>query len=200
MSDPRANANAKLTKRLLAVAGGAFLFAFTLVPLYRIACEKVFGIKLEQGSANAAVVGAMVVDRSRTVTVQFDANVSDGLGWSFAPGVPSMEVHPGEPAETFYVAANPADVAIVGNAVPSVAPNEASAYFAKTECFCFTEQLLRGQETRRMPVRFVVDPKLPADVSTITLSYRFFVNAAATERVAAAERVALATPTAEPAP
>ena len=187
MTDVRASANAKLTRRLLAVAGGAFLFAFTLVPLYRIACEQVFGIKLADGAANAGEVGAMVVDRSRTVTVQFDANVSDGLGWSFAPGVPSMEVHPGEPAETWFVAANPADVAIVGNAVPSVAPNEASAYFAKTECFCFTEQLLRGQETRRMPVKFVIDPKLPADVSTITLSYRFFVNAAATERVAAAE-------------
>ncbi|HET9484535.1 MAG TPA: cytochrome c oxidase assembly protein [Xanthomonadales bacterium] len=187
MTDVRASANAKLTRRLLAVAGGAFLFAFTLVPLYRIACEQVFGIKLSDGAANAGDVGAMTIDRSRTVTVQFDANVSDGLGWSFAPGVPSMEVHPGEPAETWFVAANPADVAIVGNAVPSVAPNEASAYFAKTECFCFTEQLLRGQETRRMPVKFVIDPKLPADVSTITLSYRFFVNAAATERVAAAE-------------
>jgi cytochrome c oxidase assembly protein subunit 11 len=185
VSDARRRANATLTKRLLAIAGGAFLFAFSLVPLYRIACERLLGIKLESGAANAAVVDAMGIDRTRTVTVQFDANVSDGLGWSFAPGVPSLEVHPGEAAETWFVAANPADVAIVGNAVPSIAPNVASGFFAKTECFCFTEQLLRGQETRRMPVRFVVDPKLPRDISTITLSYRFFVNEAATERVAA---------------
>ena len=184
MTDARASANAKLLKRLAGVAGAAFLFAFALVPLYRIACEQVLGIKLADGAADAAEVGAMAVDRTRTVTVQFDANVSDGLGWSFAPGVPSMEVHPGEPAETFFVAANPAAVAIVGNAVPSVAPAEASGHFAKTECFCFTEQLLRAQETRRMPVKFVVDPQLPRDVTTITLSYRFFVNEAATERVA----------------
>lgn len=194
MTDARARSNTTLLRRLLAVAGGAFLFAFALVPLYRIACEQVFGIKLGQGAANAAEVGAMAIDRSRTVTVQFDAGVSDGLGWSFAPSVASMEVHPGEPAQTHFVAANPAGVAIVGNAVPSVAPNVASGYFSKTECFCFTEQLLEAQETRNMVVRFVIDPKLPADVSTITLSYRFFINAAATERVARATLQAAPAP------
>ena len=185
MTDARARANAKLLRRLGLVAGGAFLFAFSLVPLYRIACEQLLGIKLAEGAANASAVEAMTVDTSRTVTVQFDANVGDGLGWSFAPGVPSLEVHPGELVETHYVAANPASVALVGNAAPSVAPAEASQYFAKTECFCFTEQKLAAQETRRMPVRFVVDPKLPRDVTTITLSYKFFLNETATLRVAA---------------
>ena len=169
------------------LAGGAFLFAFTLVPLYRIACEQLLGIKLAGGAAAPGEVAAMAIDTTRTVTVQFDANVGDGLGWSFAPAVHSIEVRPGEPVTTHFVAANPARVDLVGNAVPSVAPAEASQYFAKTECFCFTEQLLRAQETREMPVRFVVDPKLPADVTTITLSYRFFINPAATARVATAD-------------
>lgn len=186
MNDARARSNTRLLRRLLAAAAGAFAFAFALVPLYRIACEQLLGIRLEQRAATAAEVGAMVVDRSRTVTVQFDAGVSDGLGWSFAPAVPSMEVHPGELAQTHFVAANPAGIAIVGNAIPSIAPNVASGYFSKTECFCFTEQVLEAQETRQMPVKFVVDPRLPADVSTITLSYRFFINEAATARVALA--------------
>ena len=187
MSDARAASNARLAKRLVLLAGGAFLFAFTLVPLYRIACEQLLGIKLADRAIGAGEVAAMAVDPSRTVTVQFDANVGDGLGWSFAPAVHSLEVRPGEVVSTHYVAANPAGVDLVGNAVPSVAPAEASQYFAKTECFCFTEQLLRAQETREMPVRFVVDPKLPADVTTITLSYRFFVNEAATSRLGRAE-------------
>ena len=185
--------NRSVTKRLVIVALGAFAFAFTLVPLYRIACEEVFGIKLADGAADASSVGAMVVDESRTVTVQFDANVADGLGWSFKPTQFSMDVHPGEIAETTFVATNPSTIDIVGNAVPSVAPSTASTYFNKTECFCFTEQLLVGGETRQMPVRFVVDPNLPADVKTITLSYKFFLNDLATNRIAeqaAAARVA----------
>ena len=184
--------NRNVTKRLVVVALGAFAFAFALVPLYRIACEEVFGIKLADGAADAANVGAMVVDKSRTVTVQFDANVADGLGWAFKPTQFSMDVHPGEIAETMYVASNPSTIDIVGNAVPSVAPSTASTYFNKTECFCFTEQLLAGGETRMMPVRFVVDPNLPDDVKTITLSYKFFLNDLATNRVAeqAAAKVA----------
>lgn len=178
-------ANAKVAKVLALVAGGAFFFGFALVPLYEIACEKVFGIKLDGSPARAGDLAAMTVDESRTVTVQFDANVADGLGWSFAPLAHSIDVHPGEVVEAKFVAANPSTIAIVGNAVPSVAPSTASTYFNKTECFCFTEQLLKGGETREMPVRFVVDPALPSHVQTITLSYKFFLNDLATNRVAA---------------
>ena len=178
-------ANARLLRRLLLVAVGAFVFAFSMVPLYRIACEEVFGIKLAQGAATTGEVAAMTVDRSRLVTVQFDANLSDGLAWRFAPRVFSMQVHPGEPAEAWFTAANDAGVAVVGQAIPSVAPNVASVYFNKTECFCFTEQLLKGGETREMPVRFVIDPQLPAGITTITLSYKFYLNDIATRKLAA---------------
>ena len=95
-----------------------------------------------------------------------------------------MQVHPGRMYEANYLARNTADHAIVGNAAPSVAPSVASTYFNKTECFCFTEQLLQAGEERAMPVRFVVDPALPDYVTTITLSYTFFSNDAATAKLA----------------
>jgi cytochrome c oxidase assembly protein subunit 11 len=74
---------------------------------------------------------------------------------------------------------------MIGNAVPSVAPSTASIYFNKTECFCFTEQLLRAGEARDMLIRFVVDPALPAHIDTLTLGYTFYLNTSATERLAA---------------
>jgi cytochrome c oxidase assembly protein subunit 11 len=178
------NANAGLLRRLLAVAGASFLFAFALVPLYRIACEEVFGIKLAGEAANAAAVESLAVDRTRTVTVQFDGTVADGLGWEFAPKAFSMDVHPGELNEAWYVARNRGTASVVGQAVPSVAPSTAAGFFNKTECFCFTEQLLGAGESRDMPVRFVVDPRLPRDVTTLTLAYTFYLNDAATRRVA----------------
>ena len=61
-----------------------------------------------------------------------------------------------------------------------MAPARASGYFSKTECFCFTAQTLAAGESREMPVRFIVDPGLPAAVKTITLSYTFFKNDAQT--------------------
>ena len=187
----RAAASARrLVKRLGLVAAAAFFLGFGLVPLYEIACEKVFGIKLDGTpvAQESAVAGG--VDTSRWVTVQFDATVNSKLGWQFEPRVHSMQVRPGELVEAWYDATNPADTALVGNAVPSVAPSTASMYFNKTECFCFTEQLLAAGESRGMPVRFVVDPKLPPEVRTITLGYVFYLNDTATQRVAAAARAA----------
>ena len=177
--------------KMLAVALGAFAFTFSLVPLYRIACEKVFGVRLERGPADvqAAVAGQSGPAVSdRVVTVQFDAGVNSKLPWGFHPNVQSMQVRVGEQYETTYFARNESNRAIVGSATPSVAPARASGYFNKTECFCFTAQTLAAGESRDMPVRFIVDPALPADVKTVTLSYTFFKNDVLTERLAAAAR------------
>ena len=187
-------ASAPVVKRALIVAAIAFVFCFSLVPLYRIACEVVFGIKLEQGAVGEAKAASFAIDESRWVTVEFDAGVNSQLPWSFRPAVPQMKVRPGEAADALYYARNDSPMSIVGNAVPSVAPSTASQYFNKTECFCFTEQLLAANEERPMPVRFVVDPALPADVHTITLSYTFYNNELATARVAAATPRAPAAP------
>ena len=173
--------------KLAGVALAAFAFTFALVPLYRIACEKVFGIRLEQGPGQVRDVAAGQARQSRTVTVQFDGGVNSKLPWAFHPAQLTMQVVPGELNEAMYVARNDGDRAIVGSATPSVAPARASGHFTKTECFCFTAQTLEPGESRDMPVRFIVDRDLPDDVKTITLSYTFFKNEDLTARLGAAQ-------------
>lgn len=174
----------QVLKIALMVCSCAFLFGFAMVPIYRLACVHVFGIKLDNYAADKAKVSALLKDESRLVTVQFVSNVNSALAWDFTPEVTSMEVHPGKLNEAWFNATNNASTAIVGNAVPSIAPNTASLFFNKTECFCFTEQLLKPGESRRMPVRFIVDPKLPADIAMLTLSYTFYNNSQATNKLA----------------
>ena len=178
--------NRQFLKRALVVCGSMFLFGFACVPIYRIACDHGYlGGRLRNTPDSVAKVASYTADESRWVTVQFVANVNSALSWQFAPEQVSMRVHPGALNEAWFDATNDAPQAIVGNAVPSVAPNTASLYFNKTECFCFTEQTLKAGESRRMPVRFVVDPKLPADIKQLTLSYTFYNNEIATKRLAA---------------
>lgn len=182
---PRRSDSAGIVKRLAWVMAGVFVFTFSLIPVYRIACEKVLGIKLQEGPAGQQQVVGMRSDAQRTVTVQFDGNVDASLPWEFHPSKLSMRVHPGQLYEATYWARNESGRAIVGNAAPSFTPSLASRYFNKTECFCFTQQLLQAGEGKLMPVRFIVDPALPADVTTLTLSYRFYNNQDATARLAA---------------
>ncbi|MDH5824564.1 cytochrome c oxidase assembly protein [Luteimonas sp. RD2P54] len=170
--------------KLVAISVAAFAFTFSLVPVYRIACEKVFGIRLDGSAAAAEPAGAAQPVPGRVVTVEFDASVNSKLPWSFRPNQARMQVRVGEIHEATYYAHNDGGRAIVGSATPSVAPARASGYFQKTECFCFTAQTLEAGETRDMPVRFIIDPALPPDVSTVTLSYTFFKNDVATERLA----------------
>jgi len=167
--------------KMIGVALAAFTFTFAMVPLYRIACEKVFGVRLEKGAANAGDKTA--ANDARWVTVQFDGGVNSKLPWAFRPEQLTMRVHPGQQYEARYFAQNSSDHGIVGNAVPSIAPSRASGYFSKTECFCFTAQTLAAGESRDMPVRFIVDPDLPRDVGTITLSYTFYKNDTLTARL-----------------
>ncbi len=169
---------------MVAVSLVAFGFSFALIPLYRIACEKVLGIRLERGSAESGTVANAAPARSeRFVTVTFDSTVNSKLPWEFGPTTMSMQVRPGELYETTYFARNISERDIVGSATPSVAPARASQYFSKTECFCFTAQTLAAGERRELPVRFIVDPDLPEDVRTLTLSYTFFKNDLLTARL-----------------
>ncbi|TWI06809.1 cytochrome c oxidase assembly protein [Aerolutibacter ruishenii] len=188
---PEARRSAGLGK-MVVVALLAFGFTFSLVPLYRLACEKVLGIRLERGAVELGKAGAAKV--TRTVKVEFDGGVNSKLPWQFQPHQLSMEVVPGEQYETTYFARNTSDRDMVGSAVPSVAPARASGYFNKTECFCFTAQTLKAGESRDMPVRFIVDPNLPDDVKTITLSYTFFKNDALTSQLPGASASPHAAP------
>ncbi|NYF37642.1 cytochrome c oxidase assembly protein [Stenotrophomonas sp. JAI102] len=186
MSDPRPAAPARHAglPRLIGVALAVFVLTFSLVPLYRIACEKVFGVRLERGPGAAA--SAAATTGKRTVRVEFDGGVNSKLPWAFHPEQLTMDVVPGELNEALYFARNDSDRALVGSAVPSVAPAKASGYFSKTECFCFTAQTLQAGEKRDMPVRFIVDPDLPANITTITLSYTFYKNDALSAELAPA--------------
>jgi cytochrome c oxidase assembly protein subunit 11 len=161
--------NRRLSTRLGMVALGMFGFGFALVPFYEQICQAI-GIN---NLAQADVVTNTQVDLSRTITIEFDSNTRD-LPWRFQPMVRHVTVHPGELTTVEYEVVNVRGAPVTGQAVPSYGPAMAGEYFKKVECFCFQSQTLAAGETRRMPVTFVVDPKLPKSVNTIALSYTFF--------------------------
>jgi cytochrome c oxidase assembly protein subunit 11 len=162
--------NRRLSTRLAIVALGMFGFGFALVPFYNQICQAIGMYSLEQKDELPANTQ---IDASRTVTIEFDSNIRD-LPWHFKPVVNHITVHPGEVATVEYEVINARNSAVTGQAVPSYGPAMAGEYFRKVECFCFQQQTLAAGETRRMPVTFVVDPKLPKDVNTIAISYTFF--------------------------
>lgn len=166
--------NRSLLAKLLLLVVGMFAFGFALVPLYDVICD-ITGLNGKNSQLLEASNGGMgVIDESREVTVYFTGTVAAGLGWKFRPTVNKMVVNPGREYSTEFYAKNELDADITGNAVPSVAPNQAAKYFLKTECFCFTEQTLKAGERRDMPVRFVIDPSLPKDVDSVALAYTFY--------------------------
>jgi cytochrome c oxidase assembly protein subunit 11 len=160
-----------------AVVVGMFGFGFALVPLYSLFCQVtgVQSVKLNAARDRdaAAPVSSATTPSQRVVTVKFDATVNSGLPWEFKPLVRSLEVHPGEAYEVRYLAHNVAAESVVGQAIAAVVPWQATAYFHKTECFCFRQQTLAADEAREMPLRFVVSPDLPEGINTLTLSYTF---------------------------
>ena len=165
-------ANRRAAGRLGIVVLAMFGFGFALVPLYNVFCE-LTGLNGKTGVVEASALND-AVDETRLVTVEFTGSVNSRLPWEFAPVDYKMQVHPGKVYEAAFVARNLGAMAKVGQAVPSVSPSEASRYFDKTECFCFTEQRFEAGETRELPLRFVVDTDLPAEITTVTLSYTFF--------------------------
>ena len=168
--------NAAMLGKLVVVAAAMFAFGYALVPLYQSICEAL-GINVlsvserEATSYNRSAPNGQV-DTSRTITVEFDANAHGP--WSFKPAQATLKVHPGELATVMYEFANTQGRTMAAQAIPSYAPKQATAHFNKLECFCFNEYTLAPGERRQWPVVFVIDPKLPKDVTTITLSYTFF--------------------------
>ena len=163
--------NRVMLRKLVVIVIIMFGFGYALVPLYEKICQAT-GLRNLLSPDTLSAVNTQV-DLSRTVTIEFDANVRQ-LPWDFRPEVATIKAHPGELVNVMYDIANTTERAIVGQAIPSYAPRSAAQYFHKLECFCFASQTLGPHESRRMPVVFVVDPNLPADVHTITLSYTFF--------------------------
>lgn len=161
--------NRRLFTRLAIVAVAMFGFGFALVPFYNQLCAAL-GINSVERAETAVNTQ---VDRSRTVVIELDSNTHN-LPWRFRPLVSHVSVHPGELTTVEYEVVNVRAAPVTGQAVPSYGPQYAAEYFKKVECFCFTQQTLAAGEVRRMPVTFVVDPKLPKSISSIALSYTFF--------------------------
>ena len=159
--------------KLVMVAVAMFAFVFiVMVPLYNVLCDAL-GINGKTSSQAYTAVPA-AVDESREVTVQFVAINNDGMPWSFAPTMRYLRVHPGAANDVVFRAANPTNQSMVAQAIPSISPSRAAAYFHKTECFCFDQQALAARDGAEMPLQFIVDRELPRDIHTITLSYTLF--------------------------
>lgn len=167
--------NKHMFGKLCIIAVMMFGFGYLLVPLYKQICE-ITGINIlafqEGEGMKVKPIDNSQIDRSRTITVEFDAN-SQGP-FRFRPTVNSMTVHPGEMAQVLYEVVNTQQRNVEAQAIPSYAPQQAAAHFKKVECFCFQQQTMTPGQARQMPVVFYLDPALPKDVKTITLSYTFF--------------------------
>ena len=172
----RSAQNRKMVGKLAVVAAGMFAFGYALIPLYRHICEltgiNILALGEKQVPGGSTAVANGQVDTSRTITVEFDANARGP--WSFRPEKATVQVHPGELATVMYEFQNVQDRTMSAQAIPSYAPRQAGPHFNKIECFCFQQYTLAPGEKKQWPVAFVIDPKLPKDVKTITLSYTFF--------------------------
>lgn len=157
--------------RLVVSAFLMFGFGYALVPFYEKLCQ-VLDVNNLNKQDNTLPLNTQI-DRSRNVTVEFDANLHK-LPWNFKPVTSSLVVHPGEVVTVEYEVSNTRENAVTGQAIPSYTPSAAMQYFQKLDCFCFKQQTLAAGETRRMPIAFLVSPDLPKDINTITLSYTFF--------------------------
>jgi cytochrome c oxidase assembly protein subunit 11 len=170
----RKEANRRLTRSLWLFAAGSFAFGFALIPLYDVLCD-VTGY----GDRSRLLEAANVVeqaDPNRSVTVELvTANAAFG-DWEFRPASGDLQVHPGKLYTATFYAKNLRGQAVTAQAVPSIAPLQATRYFQKTECFCFTPQHFDASQTRELTVRFIVDPKLPANIDRVTLAYSMFTT------------------------
>ena len=161
--------NRKLLGKLCVFVVAMFGFGYALVPFYEKICEATGLRDIAQPDA----VQNTQVDTTRDVRIEFDSNIRK-LPWQFRALTPVVAVHPGEVRQVMFEIVNTTDRPLTGQAIPSYGPPQAAQYFRKLECFCFVRQTLQPGERRQMPVVFMVDASLPADVGTITLSYTFF--------------------------
>jgi cytochrome c oxidase assembly protein subunit 11 len=164
-------ANRRMARSLWVFAAGAFAFGFALVPLYGVLCSITgYGDRSQLVQASAVVESKS----DRVVTVEFVSSVPTVGEWEFRPEAGSIQVHPGQLYEAKFFAKNLSSMAVTAQAIPSISPLQATQYFQKTECFCFTPQHFTALEGRDMTVRFIIDPSLPQNIDRLTLGYGMF--------------------------
>ncbi len=162
--------NRQTLRKLSIIALVMFGFGYALVPLYEKICE-VTGINQ---LVKQDTVANTQVDTSRTIVMEFDANVRGAIAWELVPRERKRTIHPGEMVHVVYDLRNPTTMSVKAQAIPSYGPQRAGQYVKKLDCFCFTQQQIRAGESRELSVVLVVEPDLPADMHTVTLSYTMF--------------------------
>jgi len=158
---------------LTGLAVGMFGFGFAMVPLYGLLCQvtgvQSVGRRVAIDESDRVTSPAQAEDR--WVTVKLDATVHPDLPWVLEPMQRKLRVRPGESYLVNFIAENRSGSSITAQAIPSIAPWQATGFLSKMECFCFSQQTLSGNERTEMPLRFSVSPDLPADINSLTLSY-----------------------------
>ncbi len=161
-------------KKLLVICVVMFIFGFALIPFYKKICE-VTGVNV-LGQPDLAAVSASkesaAVDNQRLILLQFDANQREG--WQFKPVVSQQMVHPGALIKAEFIVKNLSGVSVKAQAIPSYSPMYTQQFFQKLECFCFRQQVFAPYEEKRLPVILRLDPALPKEAKTVTLSYTLF--------------------------
>lgn len=149
-----------------------FGFCYLLVPVYSLVCKRE-GIN-GRGAFQDNRRNNLLIDTTRTITVQFTTTIHGNLDFQFRPLIKRLEIHPGETKKVYFYAENNSDKMLTVQAVPSIAPGEAAKYLKKTQCFCFTQQSFLKNERVDMPVIFHVDPEIPKHIHYLTLNYTLF--------------------------
>jgi len=181
MSSSVQKRNRDTVRKLVVIALVMFGFGYALVPLYEKICQ-VTGVN---NLLKPDEVVNTQVDKSRTIVMEFDANVRGDIAWQLTPREHKRKIHPGELVNVVFDLKNDSDVAVLAQAIPSYGPQRAGLYVKKLECFCFSQQKIRAHENRELTVVLVVEPSIPHDVHTVTLSYTMFEVAGSSNRSAA---------------
>ncbi len=168
------NKNKKTALKLGLLTLLMFGFAFAMVPLYKLVCD-VAGINSIDSNSGRSQISELSEKQLnqplRTVTVQFDSTINGNMAWEFKPEAKSMQVKLGERVSTSYFFKNNSAQAVETQSIPGVTPWQANQHLKKVECFCFETQTLSAGESKDMGLQFVLDPELPEDIHTVTLSY-----------------------------
>ncbi len=174
MNEDLKQKNTRLIKKLMFVVLGMFGFGYALVPIYDVFCD-ITGLN-GKTAEEAVQEGVYQVDVSRELTLEFVTSLNKKAPLKFSSEVKKMKLHPGKYYTVNFYAENLTDKKMLARAIPSVTPGLAAEFLKKTECFCFSEQEFKPLERKVMPVRFVIDPKIPERFKTVTLAYTFFDN------------------------
>ncbi len=183
-----ADTNTKNRRLVIKLALGVVMMygvGYALVPFYNVLCKSL-NINGKPTGQTALARGA--IDESRTITIQFLATRNAYIPWEFRPKIRTIRLHPGENKQIAYFAQNNTDQDMIVQAIPSVTPGSAARYLKKTECFCFTQQKMKGGQSMDWPLLFHIDNDLPKNIHTITLAYTLFDVTKSAKKVADAKQ------------